>query len=35
LFSLWHTVHIPFGIVLFAAALIHIIGAFYYATLLR
>ncbi len=33
--SLWHTIHIPFGLVLFTAAFIHIGAAFYYATLLR
>ena len=33
--SLWHTVHIPIGMVLFTAATIHIVAAFYYATLLR
>lgn len=35
LFSLWHTIHIPIGMVLFTAAFIHIIAALYYATLLR
>jgi hypothetical protein len=33
--ALWHTVHIPIGMVLFTAAFIHIIAAIYYATLLR
>jgi hypothetical protein len=33
--SLWHTVHIPLGIALFTAALIHIGAALYYATLLH
>lgn len=33
--ALWHTVHIPIGMVLFVAAGIHIVAAFYYATLLR
>lgn len=33
--ALWHTVHIPIGMVLFIAAAIHSIAAFYYATLLR
>jgi hypothetical protein len=35
MFSLWHTIHIPIGMVLFTAAFIHIIAAIYYATLLR
>lgn len=34
-FSLWHTVHIPIGMALFAAAFVHIVAALYYATLLR
>jgi hypothetical protein len=29
----WHTIHVPIGIVLFLSAFIHIIAAFYYATL--
>lgn len=33
--AIWHTVHVPIGIVLFASALIHIVAAFYYATLSR
>lgn len=33
--SLWHTIHIPIGIALFSAAFIHVIAAFYYATLLH
>lgn len=33
--SLWHSVHIPIGMVLFTAAFIHIFAAIYYATLLR
>lgn len=33
--ALWHAVHIPIGMVLFAAAFVHIIAAIYYATLLR
>jgi hypothetical protein len=33
--SLWHAVHIPIGMVLFTSATIHIVAAFYYATLLR
>jgi hypothetical protein len=35
LMSLWHTIHIPIGMALFTAAFIHIIGALYYATLLK
>ncbi len=35
LLGLWHAVHIPVGMVLFTAALIHIIAAIYYATLLK
>jgi hypothetical protein len=35
LLSLWHTIHIPIGIALFTAACVHIIGALYYATLLK
>jgi len=31
----WHMVHIPLGMVLFAAAFVHIGAAIYYATLLR
>ncbi len=33
--ALWHTIHVPIGMVLFSAAFIHIIAAIYYATLLR
>lgn len=33
--ALWHSVHIPIGMVLFTAAFIHIFAAIYYATLLR
>lgn len=33
--ALWHSVHIPIGMVLFTAAFIHIVAAVYYATLLR
>ena len=33
--SLWHTVHIPLGMALFVAAIVHAAGALYYATLLR
>ncbi len=35
LMALWHTIHIPIGMVLFAAVFIHIGGAIYYALLLR
>ena len=35
LLSLWHTVHIPIGLTLFITAFIHMVGAIYYATLLR
>lgn len=31
LMALWHTVHVPLGIVLFVAALFHIIGALHYS----
>lgn len=35
LLGLWHAIHIPVGMALFAAALIHIIAAIYYATILH
>lgn len=35
LMALWHSIHIPIGMVLFTAAFIHIVAAVYYATLLR
>jgi len=35
LMALWHSVHIPIGMVLFVSAFIHIGGALYYATFLR
>jgi hypothetical protein len=35
LFALWHTLHIPLGMAMFAMAFIHIGAAMYYATLLR
>ena len=35
LLSLWHSVHIPIGMALFAVAFVHIGAALYYATLLR
>jgi len=34
LLGLWHTIHVPLGVVLFTTAVIHIIAAIYYATLL-
>jgi hypothetical protein len=34
LLALWHSVHIPIGVVLFATAFVHMLGAIYYATLL-
>jgi hypothetical protein len=35
LLSVWHTVHVPLGMALFAAAFTHIVAALYYATLLH
>jgi hypothetical protein len=35
LLGIWHVVHVPLGLALFAAAIVHIIGAIYYASLLR
>ncbi len=35
LLALWHTIHIPIGMVLFVSAFIHIGAAIYYATLLK
>jgi hypothetical protein len=35
LMALWHTIHIPIGMVLFAAAFVHISGTTYYALLSR
>lgn len=35
LLGLWHAVHIPIGMALFAVAAVHIVAALYYATLLR
>lgn len=35
LLAVWHTVHIPIGVVLFTAAFVHIVGAVYFATLLH
>ncbi len=33
--SIWHSIHIPLGLTLFAMALVHIVGAIYYASLLN
>ena len=35
LMALWHTLHVPLGLAMFAGAFIHIMAAVYYATLLR
>src|SRR5688572_26738525 len=35
LLALWHTIHIPIGMVLFTSAFIHIGSALYYSTLLK
>jgi hypothetical protein len=35
LLAVWHAVHIPIGMALFTAALVHIGGALYYATFLK
>ena len=35
LMALWHTVHIPIGMVLFVTAFVHMGGALYYATFLK
>ncbi len=35
LLATWHAVHIPIGMALFTAALVHIIAAVYYATLMK
>jgi len=35
LMALWHTIHIPIGMVLFVSAFVHIGAALYYATLLK
>lgn len=35
LMALWHTVHIPIGMVVFVSAFVHIVAALYYATLLK
>ena len=35
LMALWHTIHIPIGMVLFSSAFVHIGAALYYATFLK
>lgn len=35
LLGLWHAVHVPIGMVLFTAAIIHAVAAIYYATFFR
>ncbi len=35
LMALWHTIHIPIGMVLFVSAFVHMGGALYYATFLK
>jgi hypothetical protein len=35
LMALWHTIHIPIGMVLFISAFVHIGAALYYATFLK
>jgi hypothetical protein len=35
LLALWHTIHIPIGMVLFTSAFVHIGAALYYATFLK
>ena len=35
LMALWHTIHIPIGMVLFVSAFVHIGAALYYATFLK
>ena len=35
LFALWHTIHIPIGMVLFVSAFFHMGAALYYATFLK
>ena len=34
-FALWHVVHLPLTWALFAAAIVHVVAALYYATLQR
>ena len=33
--ALWHAIHVPIGVALFATAFIHVGAALYYATLLH
>jgi len=33
--SIWHAIHIPLGLTLFAMAIVHIVGAVYYAGLIK
>jgi cytochrome b561 len=33
--SLWHSIHVPIGVMLFTTAFIHVGAALYYATLLH
>lgn len=35
LLALWHAIHIPIGMALFTAAILHAAAAFYYATLMK
>ena len=35
LMASWHTLHVPLGMMMFSAAIIHIAAAMYYATLLK
>lgn len=35
LLGVWHTIHIPIGLALFTSAIIHVLAALYYATLLH
>ena len=35
LLALWHAIHVPLGLTMFAMAFVHIIGAIYYAELLH
>ena len=35
LLAIWHAVHIPLGLTLFAMAFVHVIGAIYFASLLK
>ena len=35
LMALWHIAHVPLGVIMFTTAIIHILGAIFYATLLR